>query len=510
MSRRGQERTRGETKRAAPEDLPKSSPLAGRELLRGAIWLASSRLIAQGAQVGAVILLARLLPPSQYAAVPVIALVATLVAVGDFGFQAALVQRRNDPSRDVLDVVWTYDNLVRNVVAAMVLWGLAPSIAQYFDLEIAAWMLRGLALATLLFVFENNAIAVLSRDMEYRKRAIVDAASGLCLLIAIFPLALWLRSGWAYVGAYAASVAARSVASWYALPRFPWVSWNVGIAKSLFRFGRWSALNSLLTRANAQVSLVVVGGVLGPRDMALFHVGTRLPMAFQAITQQLLSRFAFPLFSRLQDDEQRTEAAYRAALEGVLLFFVPLLVGMSVVAGPIMVGLFGDVWRPASAIVPLAAIVVAMVLIERITVSLFWGRGRPDRESGLMLARTVVSAVLVGLGARRLGLQGALLGEIAYYALQLPVLLLLLARLMERPLATVLRPLIWPGGASVAISASTVVAAMLSRAATGWVQLVIVFGVVVASTLTACNALHAWRPSPLLRQLRTAFVAVKW
>jgi O-antigen/teichoic acid export membrane protein len=111
----------------------KEHPDLYRKALRGGLWLMAERVTAQVLSFVRLLVLARLLPPREFGVLGIaMLLLQILETFTQTGFNAALVQRKEEDVGPFLNTAWTV-NVLRGVVLFLIFVGAAPLAIQFFD-----------------------------------------------------------------------------------------------------------------------------------------------------------------------------------------------------------------------------------------------------------------------------------------------------------------------------------------------------------------------------------------
>src|SRR3954462_5823223 len=123
-------------------------------MMFGAAWTMSVRLVDRGIGLASTVMLARLLVPADFGVVAMAMGVVTLLEVfAAFGFDNALIQKRN-VDRSHYDTAWTF-NIIFGALVAVSLIVLAWPASLFFHQPALSRVLCALALASLFSSFEN-------------------------------------------------------------------------------------------------------------------------------------------------------------------------------------------------------------------------------------------------------------------------------------------------------------------------------------------------------------------
>lgn len=412
---------RGATEGAQPGPPTVPTPDIAGAALSGAAWLTGARWAVRGGNILTVILLARLLTPAEYGLVALAKVLSNLVIPGNFGMQTAVIQRPGRIDRRYLDVAWTYDKLLVNSVLAALIFASAPLIASFFNEPGILWVARALALVPLIQMFENYAMVVLTRELDYRRRFFLEAANGLGLLLTVVPLAFLWRNVWAYVVAYLAGLATRAITSYAVHPSRPRVCFDLEPARQLFRFGRWMVGLRLVRVTREQLANVVLGRLLSTTSLGIFHVGSRFGAELMADFYQTAHKVLFPVYARAQADVRQLGRYYETVLEATLLAGVPAAVSIAVLARPLTLVVFGEQWLPAVPVMQILAIAGLLKIMTGTSHPLFTGRGSPHFEVFHNLTYLLILFPLLVWLTPAMGFVGTAWAVLVAEAIQVPV-----------------------------------------------------------------------------------------
>jgi PST family polysaccharide transporter len=137
-----------------------------------------------------------------------------------------------------------------------------------------------------------------------------------------------------------------------------------------------------------QFDNLVIGRVLGAAELGFYVMATRLPELFILGLAVVAGRVLFPAFAALEGGEMMR--GFLTALRYTAMVVLPLALFMIILAEPLILGLFGDRWRPAipaTRVLSLWALASTMLFVCG---NAFKGRGRPDIILMLSVPQAVV------------------------------------------------------------------------------------------------------------------------
>lgn len=349
------------------------------------------RLVAQ-------ITIARLLLPSDYGLVAMIApLLSLIMLLADLGLGQAVIQQASITRPQLSALFWL--NSMVNVGIAVTAAACAPLMAWiYHEPRLVGITLIAAAMVPVAGLGTQH-FALLTRNVKFRSLAILD------MIAPIASLAIGLvtaYSGWGY-WALLASQAAESVVS--VIGAWALTGWIPGPPRlepgirSILKVGGHITGTNLATYVTSTADNVILGLFGGDRLLGLYDKGYKtvtLPLG------QLLAPFnrvAVPLLIRMQDEPQRYKSAYLNMLELILLLIWPGVVMGGVIATPLFALLLGPRWTGIGPIISWLCFGAMASPFYSSTYWLFFTQGRTASQMnyGIFLAIISVAGFVAGL-----------------------------------------------------------------------------------------------------------------
>jgi O-antigen/teichoic acid export membrane protein len=401
----------------------------GSALLWNGVGLVVTRLIS----LVRFIILARLLSPEDFGLLAIAwVAIELLLTVTDVGMVTALVQRAqvDEPQ---YDTAWTV-GLARALVVAVALAAGAPLIADFYGEPRAAAILPVLALAPVLAASSSIKTAELTRNLQFRRLAMIrmpEAATEAAVSIALAPV----LGVWALVVGVLAANAARVALSYLLAPYRPRISFEQGAARSLFRFGRWLFAVGILGLAGEALLRAVIARRLGTAELGVFYLAMRLVMLPLTSVETAVGTVGMPVHARLQADALRRTRALQASLVGMLALLVPGYAVLVMLAPSLVHDVLGPRWAGAEAPIRVLAVGAAIRIIAAACEPMVVGSGRPQLAAALAGLRL---ALVAGLGWVLAGVAGLVGAAAAWGITEVVVAVgwaLSSARMVVRPVA---------------------------------------------------------------------------
>jgi len=329
----------------------------GAATRRGILWSTASFLGGRALTFVAIVVLARVLTPSEFGVVAAVTIFLSLLdVISDIGMKATVVYEQEHGISSRVQTAFT----VNLIFAAILTAGgvlLAPLIAQFFSLAHHTDLFRLGSLNLLLTGLGNMHDALLLRELDFRRRIIPDLARGAVRGIVSIVLALRGLGAESLIIGMLAGSAAWTVVQWSLTPLRPTLSFDAGIARSMAGYGSGAAVLAMVASVAGTVQLAVIGKALGEQALGLFTVARRVPELVIETVAFNVSRVSFPALARKRAiDEQGLGRSTLMILRYQALYAGPAAAGLAILASPLVVVLFSPKWQDAAGVLSAVAV----------------------------------------------------------------------------------------------------------------------------------------------------------
>lgn len=374
--------------------------------VKSAFWVFALRIVQQIFHLLRLIILARILAPHDFGLLGIAMFtMATLETFSRTGFQAALIQKKEDVE-SYLNSTWTV-LILRGIILFGILFFMAPYAATFFNAPEALSIIRVIGFAILFQAFTNIGVIYFQKELEFNKQFIYQLSGTLADFIIAVSAVLILRNVWALVFGLLAGYVARFIVSYLIHPYRPRLNFNLTEAKELFSFGKWVLGSSILVFLITQGDDLLVAKLLGVTMLGFYQMAYRISNIPATEIAHVISQVTFPVYSKLQDNISQLRDAFLKVLQ-VTAFLSFSLTGLIFILAADFTSLFlGEKWM---SIVPAMQVLAFAGLARSIAASsgyLFYAVGKPRIDTTLQIVRLSVLAVLIYPLTTRWGITGA-------------------------------------------------------------------------------------------------------
>lgn len=308
-------------------------------------WSALDVFMRQGAQFVITIVLARILVPEDFGVIAMLSMFTGVAGVFiDNGFSAALIQRQNTTNADESTVF--FFNLGMGAVTALLLCAAAPWIATFFKLPVLKYLSYAMAFSLFVGAFGSIHTTLLSKEMNFKTTAKVGVVSS----VVAGALAIYMASQgygvWSLAGHTVVSGIVTALLLWLWHPWRPAWIFSFDSLRSFFRFGGYEMASTLLDVFATNLYFVIIGKMYSVRDVGFFSRARNTQLMPVTLMMGIIQRVAYSAFSSVSEDKARLVRGLRQAQAVSMFMNIPIMVGVIILAEPLVLTLFGDQWLP--------------------------------------------------------------------------------------------------------------------------------------------------------------------
>ena len=382
-----------------------------KQVIHGSLWSFFERIGRLGIQIIIGIILARLLPPEKFG---LIAMLSIFIAVAqtfiDSGFSSALIQKQDSNHLDECSIF--YFNILVGFLGAGVIFISAPWIATFYQIPILTPLARVLSLNLIFNAFGVVQSALLTKRIDFKAQMKISVIATVLSGSIGVTMAYQGYGVWSLVAQSIGGNLFGAILLWFLLPWRPsWIFSWVSL-RSMIPFGSKLLFSGLLNTIYNNLYFVVIGKMFSATDLGYY---TRAQQTQQMPVDNLsstVSRVTFPAFSSIQDDKARLKRSTQKALSTLALVNFPLMIGLAVVAKPLVLVLLTDKWLPCVPYLQLLCVVGLLYPLHAINLNVLIAQGRSDLFFRLEIYKKAITTATIFL-TYRWGITAMIYGQIA-------------------------------------------------------------------------------------------------
>lgn len=392
-------------------------PSVRRTAVRGAgvtIAAAGASLVVQ---LGATMVLARILTPADFGIVAMVTTFSLLLgSFGLAGFTEAILQRKDVTHQLASNLFWI--SIAGTTLLAAVLAVAGPALNRLYHNPLVANVAEGMALSVFAYGFSVVHLALLQRGLRFGTASAIRTIGRAAMAVTAIALAVAGWGYWALVAGYVAQPCAVAIGGWLACPWLPGLpAAEPGTLESV-KFGFSVYARYGLNYGTNNTDNLLVGWRFNATALGFYKKAYDL---FLLPSSQLLAPIwsvVVATLSRLRED-QREFQRYLLSGMGVLAFVGMGIAGdFTLIGGDVVRFILGPGWEETGRIFRLFAPGIGIMLLYSAQAWIHVTIGRPDRWLRWGVVEFVVTAGFFIL-ALPLGPRGIALAWTVSYALLL-------------------------------------------------------------------------------------------
>jgi len=370
------------------------------KVVKGAVWIIMQRFVAQGVAFVVTMVLARLLTPGDYGTVALLTIFTTVAnSLVTSGMGMALVQKKQATDIDFNSLF--YASLFMASILYVVLFIIAPFVADFYGIQDLKLMLRVLAISLFFNAMNSVQSAELSRKMAFHLSFKVSLVTCIVSAFAGIILAAMGFGPWAIVWSNVLTGLSSVVANWLIVAWRPRLMFSFNSLKSLFDFGWRVTAVGLIHLTYTNIYGLIIGKIYSKEDLSFVNKSHSLPSFAMGVVSSTICTVSFPALSQLQDSPEKIREAMRRMIQCTSFWVFPLMAGLAICADDIVYMLFGTQWLPCVPYMRLACFSFALQPLHDINLQAIAAMGKSSVFLNLQLLKTGFGCLMLLLFLRR-------------------------------------------------------------------------------------------------------------
>ncbi len=423
-----------------------------QKTINGMAWSVSERISLQVIQLFISIILARLLSPSEFGLVGMLAIFTSIAqSILDSGFGSALIQKKDATITDSSSIF--FFNLIIGLILASIFFFSAPVIANFYEQPILASITRALSLTLIINAFSLVQLSLMRKRMDFKNHFIASLIpvvfSGICAIIsAILGFGVWSL----VIQALAFSIS-QAASLWILNKWRPARQFSFNSIRTMFSFGSKLLIAGIVETVFKNLYQTLIGKFYSSSDVGYYSRASTMETAATVSTSMALGQVIFPAFSPFQDDNDKLRQVHAKTITMSMFLHIPLMLGLIAIAEPLFLFLLTDKWANSIPYFQLLCLVGLFYPIQVQNYNLFRIKGRSDIILKFGLFKHFLTAIALALTYRH-GIAALIIGQIIVAMISQIVASYIAGRMIKYNLGVQLRALLPSTATSIVMAIS--------------------------------------------------------
>lgn len=363
-------------------------------IINSFFWKFIERIGTQAVSFVVSIILARMLMPSDYG---YIAIIMTFISFANViiegGLNSALIQKKECDNLDYSTVL--YVTIITSSILYSLLYFAAPYIADFYGYNKLEPLLRVLGIVLFFGAINSVQNAFLVKKLQFNKlfyssfsAVVVSAIIGILLAILGFGI-------WALVAQNIAITFTTMIVMWFTVKWRPEFHCSFQRFKQLYSFGWKIFATNIIITIFLNIRSLIIGRVYSSSSLAFFDRGKSLPsLAIDNINNSIQS-VMFPVLSMQQESKETVKLLMIKSIRVSSYIIYPILIGLIVIAEPLVELLLTDKWLPAVPYVQIFCIAYLFMPIQNVNMVAIKALGHSSTILNLEILKKVIELAIL-------------------------------------------------------------------------------------------------------------------
>ncbi|MBD5199968.1 MAG: lipopolysaccharide biosynthesis protein [Bacteroidales bacterium] len=365
-----------------------------KKTFKGTIWSTLERFSTQGVAFVVMIIMARILTPEDYGLVGMLTIfIAISQSLIDSGFSQALIRKQDRKEIDNSTVF--YFNIAVGLILYIILFLCAPLIARFYNEPLLIPLTRVISLSVIINSFVVVQRALLTTELNFKTQAKASLSAAVISGIVGIVMAYSGYGVWAIVWYQITNLFVNVGLLWIFSKWRPQITYSWKSFRELFGFGSKLAISGIIDTLYNNIYLIVIGKVFKASDLGYYTRAQQFASFPSSNITGIIQRVTFPVLCTIQDDDDRLRIVYRKFLRLSAFVIFPLMIGLAVLAKPLILILLKEQWAFAATLLSIICFQLMWYPIHAINLNLLQVKGRSDLFLKLEIWKKCIGVIVL-------------------------------------------------------------------------------------------------------------------
>lgn len=325
----------------------------------GAVWGIIDSVAQQFLSLVIFVVLGRMLSPDLFGVVSTSLVLVFLMRSTILNAISSSLVAAKDPDERAYDTAFWLLAIISSIFV-LILWVSAGPISKLYNISSFKWVIRSISFLVLFFGLSYAHYGWARKHFLFKSLAIRNIAG--VAIGGLVGLAVAM-AGYGLIALVLNQIVAALVSLgllWFFVPWRPKLTFDGQWAKWMLKNAAPLGGTQALQYAAQNFDTAVVTYVAGPFAGGLYGAAKRITLALQLSIWMPLSAVSLPAFAELTDNDPRLASMVLRSSGIVMAITAPAFLGVSALAEPLMLALFGAKWAAAA---PVLSVLAAFSLV---------------------------------------------------------------------------------------------------------------------------------------------------
>lgn len=364
--------------------------------IKGGLWTSISTVVTVLSQFARLMILTRFLEKSDFGLVSIVNTVIGLcITFTDLGFASAIMYKKDITQKEYSTLFWM--QLVIFAVLYLILWGLSPLVATFYEEPQLTILIPIAALSVLFQAFGKLYDTVLQKNYQFKTIAFRNISTNIFSLFVAVVLALNGFGVYSLIFStliYAIILNAWNFMSGIKVQKLIFYC-NPKSVIELLKIGVFQTGTRILDFISNKIDVMIIGKLLGTEILGVYDLAKNLVNTLVDLIRTVVSKVALPILSNSNDNDEVVKSRFLIMSKVVAYVIIPIGVAIAIFSKEILWIVYGPKYTDVSIIVVLFAFISIFNSICSFYDMLGIAKGRTDLNFYNTVARVVITTPIV-------------------------------------------------------------------------------------------------------------------
>ncbi len=345
--------------------------------------------------------LGRVLAPSDFGLMAMVLVVIGLgQAFSDMGISNAIIHFQDEDRDKLSSLYWI--NIAAGLAIFLLINGASPLVAAFYHQPRLENLLFLTSFVFVIIPIGQQSQALMERGLRFGEIAVAE------ILASVISVGVTVYAAHDGLGVYSLvwGQLANATVRTLIITSVGFRQWrpHIHFAKHDLRgylgFGLYQMGERSINYLGSNLDKLLIGYLLGPELLGFYDVAYQLMSRPYRTLNPIITRVAFPLFAKVQHDNQRMRRGYLDAIRVIAFVLFPIYFAMIFLAKPVLLLIVGRQWLPAVPVFQILCVLGCLYTLGNPLGSLLLAKGRADVGFFLNAFRIMLYAAAMSISAR--------------------------------------------------------------------------------------------------------------
>ena len=364
--------------------------------ITGVIWSFAHQFGVQAITLVIQLFLARLLVPADFGLIAMIQIfIAIAKTLMDSGMTASLIRNQENSQKDYSTVFFM--NVMISILIYVIICLSAPLISLFYEEPILTPLVIVFTLTFILQSLASIQVTILTKELNFKLQLYLQLPSTIIGGFVGLYMGYKGYGVWSIVWMNIVSKTLFLFQIWYKSKWKPDLVFDYSSFKKHFNFGYKLTLSGLLTNFYLNTYRIVIGKMFSVTQLGFYNQADTLRMFPVSNLTATLQKVTYPMFSVIQDDEEKLKDIF-SKITGLVFYVVcPVMFILTLIAEPLFITLLTTKWIESVPYFQILALSSVVYPLSIYNLNIILVKGRTDLHLKMEVLKKVTSLMFLFL-----------------------------------------------------------------------------------------------------------------